>query len=522
KKPIPKDYKIFFKLVQGSSGKTDMLIYAFSDQDEIIPIKLDAKGLKLDNMKLGVAYWANCPECGDNKAYGDIYCVFNSELAGKDSPMILKGDAQQDWALAYYNSQGVPFDQLSAGSEYSQMSRIGNIIKFDDNRYCFVTTSLLRPGDDSKFRPITLKKTDDFVKIMDAAKSDQTILTSRGAVSTNFKIGLQWPPVWTEKEGRALPDMNKIEAMSKMKFAFGSCELLKKSATAWRSSVRDDDMLDAETKELLRPFAWPIAPSGEMKVVCDSKNVDGKPVFWIDRIKAPANTPVLASTDAEVMEVCDEKCLPGKKYVILKDKVEAASRTIQSSDYSVSDQGVIANQPGELNILNNISVLIYFGNLNTVNKQKVALGSKILMGDIIGALGDPLDRKGPWLDYRVAYTDAGSPATGQFFSYLISAVRQQGYNIAVYPDFVKDRNVIFAREFSPYASLHAGGIKLAKTFYEGCDNPSTPNSELDDAIKLEASFGQSYGRSDFAYEDPSWKDSIKAEQASNPRSYRNI
>lgn len=522
KKPMAKDYKIFFKLVPGASGKTDMLIYAFSDQDEIIPIKLDAKGLKLDNLKIGIAYWANCPECGDDKAYGDIYCIFSSELAGKDAPMIIKGDAQQDWAFSYYNAQGVTFDQLSSKSEYSKLSRIGNMIKFDDNRYCFVTTNLLRPGDDSKFRPITLKKTDDFVKIMEASKNDQTSLTSRGAVSSNLRIGFQWPPIWIAKEGRALPDMNKVQALDKLKFNFGSCELLKKSVDAWRSSIKDEDTIDAETKEMLRPFSWPIAASGEMKVVCDSKTVNGKPVSWLDRIKAPINSPVLASTDGEVSEVCDENCLPGKKYVILKDKVETNSRTVQSSDYSVNDQGIIVNQAGELKLQNDISVIIYLGNLNTINKQKVAVGSKVLMGDVIGALGNPLDRNGPWLDYRVAYTDTGTPATGQYFNYLISAVKQQNYNIAVYPDFVKDRKVIFAREFSPYASLHAGGIKLAKTFYENCDNPSTPNNELDGAITLEANFGQSYRRTDFTYEDPNWKDSIKTAQASNPRSYRNI
>ncbi len=258
--------------------------------------------------------------------------------------------------------------------------------------------------------------------------------------------------------------------------------------------------------------------------MCEKKPENSNNVYWIDRIKAPAGTPVLASTDAQVFELCDEKCAPGKKYVILRDSVDTYEREADIGKLNMpADAGVAKNANGKVDLKSELSILIYFGNLQSINSNKVKIGADIVHGEVIGSLGDPLDSRGPWLDYRVIYADESTDRnTIQFFNYAIGSARRQGYSFAGLPSILRGRDFFFAMDTSPYAKLHEAANRLPIENYENCEDPATDVSELKQAIALEKEPWTIFNGAQFTYEESGWPDIIKSAQSKNPRSYRNL
>ncbi|MEA3379223.1 MAG: hypothetical protein U9Q69_06360 [Nanoarchaeota archaeon] len=168
KNKLPVGYKIHLQLLS-KEGQPSMQLYSFSDEDKLVPVQTKNEALKLEGLKLGMAYWGHCKNCEPSKidkqtvddASPDIFCVFSSESTGKSSSIVLMGDSAGDWTFPFHTTQGVPFDQLSSEPKYKN---IGNIYKLDNKRYCFITSNLLRYNDDN-YNPPEFTKKDDVVKL---------------------------------------------------------------------------------------------------------------------------------------------------------------------------------------------------------------------------------------------------------------------------------------------------------------------------------------------------------------------
>ncbi|RME54186.1 hypothetical protein D6777_04640 [Candidatus Woesearchaeota archaeon] len=173
KKPLPTDYRVFFK-----QNSDNTIIYSIDNEDKIVKLATDEDALKLKGIKLGVAVFARpadslrfsqkpIRQLSSNSNNLDveergIYCYFGTlskDGTVKPLTIILKGDEDGDWSFpigptnSLFKSErsGFLLDQIGSSREDSIFNDIPNILKIDDNRYCFLTTNILEYRYDKEF-----------------------------------------------------------------------------------------------------------------------------------------------------------------------------------------------------------------------------------------------------------------------------------------------------------------------------------------------------------------------------------
>jgi hypothetical protein len=467
KKSLPQNYRIFFQLQKDGKGAEDLLIFAFDNEDKIVQVKAETEALKLKGLKIGMAYWGYCNDCNDGSSSSkyNLYCIFNSE-ATKNAPIVLKGDSDNDWAFPFYKTQGVPFDQLAQDSKWKDYRNIGNILRLNNNQFCFMTTNIIRPLDTKDFSPIPLKKSDDI-----------QLLFKGFDMVMGVNVGTGSP---------ALQD-NHLQQMAKLKSQFQSC-ISSFDITSWRALKEDPLMQSKEAVENLRVLDWPIK-SNNLKIVCN-KNTEKK--YWLDHIEAPIGTQVNSPTDMGVFEV-------GSNYVILTDKIDSYSTNVNDPSSITS---ITQETSQSYNIPHEISRVIYLGNLKEIIVKK---GSRIKLGEKIGALSSTK------LDYYSYFVDSKS-TTGieNMYNLLKSNLASTGIRIEEPIPQIKDKFLHSVR-LQPLAQLHLGSTKLLPQQYIGCDDSSTTENELDAAIILTKELDSMYNKDNFDYGSPVWNELQKSQ-----------